>query len=139
MPLFDVPMESKETAVPPVVMDRPETDIADEEKTVKAPGAILCKACGHAITREQERFSMQGAHRHTFANPHGLVFEIGCFQNAPGCIVEGSLTADFSWFAGFKWRIALCGACLIHLGWQFVSGGGRFSGLILDRLVRRMH
>ncbi len=114
---------------------RPKVSEADHEKVAEEPGALLCKTCGHLITHEHARVTLQGAHQHTFANPHGLVFEIGLFQTAPGCTYEGALTADFSWFAGFQWKIALCGRCLTHLGWLFVSGTHRINGLILNRLV----
>ena len=113
----------------------PDTDEEVREKQAGDPGAILCKQCGRVITHEKNRFAIHGSHQHTFANPHGLVYEIGCFHAAPGCIHEGSLTAEFSWFAGFQWKIALCGTCLTHLGWLFVSSSNRFNGLILDRLV----
>lgn len=119
-------------------IDRPKTSEDDREETVEGSGAFLCKACGHIITYEEDRVSLQGAHRHTFANPHGLVFEIGLFQTAPGCTYEGPLTAEFSWFAGFQWKIALCSRCLIHLGWLFVSSTNRVNGLILSRLVRNI-
>jgi hypothetical protein len=72
---------------------------------------------------------------HTFANPHGLVFEIGCFREAAGCSLLGAPTDEFTWFHGFRWRVACCMRCLCHLGWCFTSGaGGRFFGLIVDRL-----
>lgn len=113
------------------------TDVDEEvcEKQEEDPGAILCRSCGRMITHEKNRLAVDGSHRHTFANPHGIVYEIGCFQSAPGCTHGGSLTAEFSWFAGFQWKIALCGGCLTHMGWLFVSSSSRFNGLILDRLV----
>jgi hypothetical protein len=88
------------------------------------------------ITHPDERIRVQGAHEHTFANPHGLVFRIGCFRSAAGCGYTGLPTMEFTWFRGFTWRIALCANCLINVGWLFAStGGGRFHGLILDRLI----
>ena len=96
---------------------------------------LLCANCLHLITPRQAAISVNGAHRHTFANPHGLVFTIGCFQQAPGCGAASEATAEFSWFAGFYWRVAVCAACLSHLGWRFSSDGSAFYGLILDRLV----
>ena len=78
---------------------------------------------------------MQGAHQHTFANPHGLVFRIGCFRRARGCGYTGPLSNEFSWFRGYSWRIAVCGRCLNQLGWLFVSSADTaFNGLILDQL-----
>tara|TARA_B100001971_G_C18130450_1_gene504524 strand:- start:600 stop:848 length:249 start_codon:yes stop_codon:yes gene_type:complete len=79
---------------------------------------------------------MEGVHRHTFANPHGIVYQIGCFKSVTGCGYAGPASDEWSWFKGFSWRVAVCGTCLLHVGWLFVSKGGyRFSGLILDRIV----
>ncbi|GEM_PF-352942 len=96
---------------------------------------LVCANCGSRITRPVSRISVDGSHRHTFANPLGVVFEIGCFAPAPGCLVTGEATADFTWFRGYKWRIAICASCYTHLGWRFEAGhGDAFFGLILDRL-----
>jgi hypothetical protein len=115
---------------------RPDTDDAAHEKPVKDRGAILCRVCGRIITHERDRLGVQGAHQHTFANPQGLVFEIGCFQTADGCAHIGELTAEFTWFAGYQWQIALCAGCLTHVGWLCISAADQFHGLILGRLVR---
>jgi hypothetical protein len=116
----------------------PQGAVAEDVKAQDAdPGqAIRCRRCLKTITLPPERISVQGAHRHTFANPQGLVFEIGCFRSAAGCAGAGRTTDEFSWFPGFKWQIALCAGCLAHLGWRYVSPGGEsFHGLILDRLM----
>jgi len=110
---------------------------ADEALDAADPEAvILCRRCGHLITRPRNRIIKDGNHRHTFANPSGLVFEIGCFSHAEGCGPSGEPSAEFTWFRGFQWRLALCRACFVHLGWQFTSLGGSagFWGLILNRL-----
>jgi len=97
---------------------------------------ILCRSCGCLITRGSARITVQGSHQHSFANPHGLVFRIGCFSTAEGCAYAGSLSNEFTWFKGYGWRIAVCGSCLVHLGWLFISdSGSSFNGLILDQLV----
>lgn len=95
---------------------------------------IRCRACRHAVTRSAERIAKGSAHRHTFANPSGIVFEIGCFRDAPGCEAVGAPSTEFTWFAGYAWQIGVCAACRIHLGWRF-SAADRFFGLILDRLI----
>ncbi len=125
----------KDNGRPEVLSDRPDTDEKDREKPSRDPGAILCKACGRVITHDRDRLSVQGAHLHTFANPQGLVFEIGCFQTAIGCAYGGELTAEFTWFAGYQWKIAVCAGCLTHVGWLFISAANQFNGLILNRLV----
>jgi len=111
----------------------------EEETAARDPEAgkhILCRSCRRIITHPDERIEMQGAHEHTFANPHGIVFQIGCFRSANGCGYLGAPTTEFTWFRGFAWRVALCANCLINVGWLFAApGGGRFHGLILDRLI----
>ena len=114
-----------------------DADVAeqDEESPEEEPH-IICRQCHQAITKSEERFSIQGAHQHTFANPHGLVFEIGCFRNAIGCGYAGPASDEFTWFAGYSWRVCFCGRCLTHLGWLFTSNSGdAFHGLILERLI----
>jgi hypothetical protein len=97
---------------------------------------ILCRFCRHGITHPDEAIAAAGAHRHIFANPAGIVFQIGCFRRAPGCSYIGTPTEAFTWFSGFAWRIALCLNCRINLGWQFSRPAGeQFHGLILDRVV----
>ena len=109
---------------------------AAEEKSPQEEIYILCRDCLHPVTRPADRISVQGRHRHTFANPHGVVYEIGCFRSAPGCGLIGPASEEFTWFAGHRWRVCVCAACLVHLGWRFASTDGEpFYGLILDRLI----
>jgi hypothetical protein len=108
---------------------------APSELTVPA---ILCRDCLHPVTRQDQRIGVDGSHRHTFANPHGIVFDIGCFRTADGCGRVGPRSEEFAWFAGYSWQVGVCAACLVHLGWHFASpGGGEFYGLILDRLIEK--
>ena len=124
------PMERQDKSQQPDVYDEDKQSGPNTEKY------IFCRQCFQVITSEVERIEVHGAHKHTFANPHGLVFEIGCFRSAAGCIYTGKPVADFTWFKGFKWQLAACGKCLVQMGWRFVSLGSEgFSGLILDRLV----
>jgi hypothetical protein len=98
---------------------------------------ILCRQCHQSITRPAERITVQGAHHHTFANPHGIVFEIGCFKHAQGCGYAGPPSTEFAWFSGYAWRVSFCTLCLTHLGWVFIADSGdSFHGFILDRLIQ---
>lgn len=95
-----------------------------------------CRACRLVVCQRGHRTQVNGTHTHTFANPHGVVFEIGCFRDAPGCHQTGPAYDDFSWFSGYRWRISVCGGCGSHLGWMFVATTApAFFGLILERLV----
>ncbi len=103
----------------------------------------FCRYCGTIITSDAQRIERDGRFGHTFVNPGGYVFGIGCFADAPGCVEAGDYTGDHTWFAGFEWRYALCCGCASHLGWRYRGGGGggraggrdAFYGLILDRLI----
>lgn len=112
-------------------------DIAGEKLgDGRSDGPILCSACGHAVTHERFRAEIDGSHTHTFANPHGIVYRFGCFSSAPGTAGLGGRFTGFTWFDGHSWQVAVCGACLAHLGWCFRSSEREFYGLILDRLGR---
>lgn len=97
---------------------------------------LLCSQCGNKISRPEYRVSNLGAFEHTFLNPEGQVFHIGCFRRADGCIVLEESSSEWTWFQGFEWRGALCRQCLKHLGWYYQSpDASPFFGLILDTLV----
>lgn len=108
--------------------DRTETGTPPED----AP--LRCALCEHRITERAYRRDMAGAHEHTFVNPVGLAFRISCFAAAPGCAHVGSPSAEFSWFPGWVWQIALCQRCRSHVGWIFRCGGEQFHGLITSAL-----
>ncbi|MDX1708734.1 MAG: cereblon family protein, partial [Desulfobacterales bacterium] len=91
--------------------------LAEEEAPEQEPEEeeyILCRQCSQAITRPAERITVQGSHQHTFANPHGIVFEIGCFKTARGCGYAGPPSFEFTWFSGYAWRVSFCTMCLTH-------------------------
>ncbi len=104
-------------------------DAADERHR-----ALLCSACRTPITSAGERHEKQNKHLHTFFNPAGIVYEIGCFRKAPGCLVYGRPSTEFSWFSGYCWQIVYCRRCGQHLGWKF-SGVDEFFGLIVKKLT----
>lgn len=106
-----------------------ETGAADGGK-----GAVVCLACGHRLAGADAKISVAGTHTHTFMNPGGYVFEIGCYRDAPGAAGAGAPSAEWSWFPGHVWQIALCRGCRAHVGWSFTGEGGGFFGLVLDRI-----
>ena len=96
--------------------------------------AIVCAACGHPITRPSARAAIGGAHVHTFKNPSGIDYTIGCFHEAHGCRSFGEPSFVWTWFPGHAWQLALCARCGEHLGWSFHGDAGVFWGLVLERL-----
>ena len=108
----------------------------DPEEDADRESVLVCRQCGKHITEANRRISVDGSHRHTFANPHGQVYDIGCFESAVGCIGIGPASNEFTWFEGYSWQVVICAGCMTHLGWFFHSPGRHhFYGLILDRLV----
>jgi hypothetical protein len=112
------------------VLTRPQDRPAGEDEEV-----LLCRRCRNVVTAPAEKIDVNGAHCHGFTNPHGLFFELGCFRHAPGCAYSSDASWEFTWFPGYSWRIAVCRACMGHLGWLFTSDSRRFTGLILSELV----
>jgi hypothetical protein len=111
--------------------------LADPENETTTGGAgrwLCCRFCGLKITSPSTQTSPNGRHRHTFANPHGYVFDVRCFASAPGAVPVGVFSAEFTWFAGHRWKVALCRRCQVHLGWVFQGSADRFYALIGDRL-----
>jgi hypothetical protein len=117
----------------------PEQAPDEESETVfEEERSVLCKACGHKVTSSNYAVEVEGKHRHTFFNPAGILFEIGCFEAAPGTEVWGVPTTEFAWFKGFAWRFCNCAGCHNHIGWQFLSGESSFYGLVLNRLTEEV-
>ncbi len=115
---------------------RPTPAAGVESAVPKKRKALLCRQCLQVITSKADKTEIGGAFQHAFANPHGLVFQIGCFKKAIGGLNTGTPSEEWTWFPGYAWQITLCQGCLIHLGW-FFSGGAEdnFYGLILERLT----
>ncbi|MBI5783748.1 MAG: hypothetical protein HZA69_08390 [Gammaproteobacteria bacterium] len=112
--------------------EKTNTRLAEKAKKEKR---LFCAACRHLITHQDQRVPVQGGHEHTFTNPRGITYHIGCYREAAGCSVVGESTAEFTWFLGYAWRVALCANCRTHLGWEFRSDSDYFHGLIVDRLT----
>lgn len=100
------------------------------------PAVLACASCQEPITTEAERLEVAGAHQHSFMNPHGFYFRIGCFASAQALRAEGGWSGEWSWFPPCEWQIQRCARCGEHLGWLFRAPERRFYGLVLDRLIR---
>jgi len=115
---------------------QPDTKVRSDKEPSEEERWIICRQCRQRLTRPGERTSINGSHVHTFANPSGMVFEIGCFKMVRGCSFIGPPSYEFPWFSGHSWQIAICNICQTHLGWLFQGReSSQFFGLILDRLL----
>ena len=116
-----------------LTIDTPK-EIIDNLDITNDSKKYYCILCHQIITDQNCQISINESHNHVFANPHGLVFEIGCFTNAMGCEVNQDSSHDFSWFSGYSWSISICKKCQNHNGWFFSSLSHSFFGLILDKI-----
>ena len=111
--------------------------VVDKQDEVLDHGkAVRCAYCKTVITYQGNAEHIQGQHVHSFINPGGYEFTIGCFRRA-WCKVMGLPMLEWSWFNGYTWQYALCPQCQEHLGWFYRSSpdDSAFYGLILDRLI----
>jgi hypothetical protein len=110
------------------------TDIDD----MSGGRAVVCRHCHSQITTTGARITIADRHDHTFINPGGWEYRIGCFAKAPGCSQRGEISTYWSWFEGYSWQMDVCASCGEHLGWLFRAVDddllGQFHGLILNRL-----
>jgi hypothetical protein len=132
IPLFRFRIEKQPDSTSNIQVDEVPQNNEDEDKSW-----IICRQCHQVITNISERLVVDGSHQHTFVNPLGILYEIGCFRSTRGCIHVGPASPEYSWFKGFSWKVAVCRYCGIHLGWRYVARGNAnpFSGLILNRLA----
>lgn len=105
-------------------------DVSEDEERV-----VRCAVCDRVIARQANRIVRDGRHIHVFTNPHGFTFQIACFDDAPGAASTGEASSEWSWFAGTRWRIALCRGCHGHLGWSFEHDETLFWGFITAKLA----
>jgi len=115
--------------------DRPKGGSRPEPVEGEDRRTLVCRACRAAITRPDLAMRVNGEHRHVFFNPHGLVFELGCFASARNVLARGPKTDEFTWFPGYTWQVVTCTGCGSQLGWRYTSSRGGFFGLILSALI----
>jgi hypothetical protein len=124
--LRDVPARALDLSQP---RDVPDAALSDDPAR-----ALVCAACSITVSHPSQRIEVQGRHEHTFANPAGFIYRIGCLATACGARPFGAPWEEHTWFSGYAWQWAMCAGCGEHLGWRFTSSGSSFWGLIVDRL-----
>jgi hypothetical protein len=113
----------------------PEVVAIDAEAERDADRVVSCRACGAPITHARAKIAVHAAHAHSFINPDGFIFRIGCFAVAPGARGSGVESDHWTWFPGYSWQAVVCGRCGAHIGWSYRNTSRSFVGLILDRVV----
>ena len=122
--------------VDPVFTTLAQTSKKRQKKTDDEPRkGVCCAQCLAQVTTADAAIEMQSAHRHTFTNPAGVIFDIRLFSVAR-CLLEGPIIFSDSWFSGYGWRIVTCRDCRQHLGWSYQRDHSPdFYGLIADALI----
>lgn len=130
---------------PYVLKDTPQEKVAgkagsDPEKSLDEDSGfgdrvLVCKLCRSVITRQNLGMEVDGRHRHVFFNPHGYVFELGCFASAKNVVPVGQKSTEFTWFPGYAWQVVACAGCATQLGWRYIGDGGGFFGLLVNGLI----
>ncbi len=105
---------------------------SDEDE--RAERVVRCVECDHPVAHDRDRVEVDGRHDHVFTNPHGYTFHIACFGDAFGATEAGEPSAEWAWFVGTEWRLAVCGGCFAHLGWSFRGDTRQFWGFVVQRI-----
>ncbi|HEU5073744.1 MAG TPA: cereblon family protein, partial [Polyangiaceae bacterium] len=90
-----------------------------DEIEADALGWYVCVACHARLAREDWVLDAARQGPLVFANPHGRFFELLLVTHVSGCWFERHATTEFTWFAGYTWRIGTCAQCSAHIGWHF--------------------
>lgn len=110
----------------------------DEKIKSERERLFLCRYCKNNITAPKYAIEIDGKYNHTFTNPVGKTFRIGCFSSANGCLNYSEHTLENTWFSGFAWCYAICSECRSHLGWYYEKRSENFYGLILENLIQNV-
>ncbi|XP_063366294.1 protein cereblon-like [Cydia amplana] len=81
--------------------------------------ALCCGTCGAELSRRTHMFAMSsdGVHAN-YTNYGGFMHDVVTVRTAHDTLL-GPPSAEYSWFPGYTWRVAQCGACGTHVGWRF--------------------
>jgi hypothetical protein len=101
----------------------------EDRAPVEEERRFLCRVCENTITDSSQLFCMRAATvQQVFPNPYGQMRVIMTAKHAQSVAVIGEATSDFTWFAGYSWRVVYCAECRSHLGWLFEANNGRPEG-----------
>ena len=102
--------------------DGEKDDETKKQKRREESICLSCSSCSAPLSALASLVAMsdEGAGG-AYCNPAGLVHDVltvgEVFPNAVA--LEGEPSAEFSWFPGYAWTVAVCVRCRKHLGWQF--------------------
>ena len=85
--------------------------------------SLTCRRCGVAVAKMSDIVVVSdGGATGSYVNPGGVVHDMVTVRprNAGRELrLHGDPSAEHSWFPGYRWTIATCGTCGVHVGWRF--------------------
>ncbi|KAI5631997.1 yippee zinc-binding/DNA-binding /Mis18, centromere assembly domain-containing protein [Phthorimaea operculella] len=89
-------------------------------KDITRKSVLCCATCANEIARRDHIFAMssEGVHSN-YTNLGGYMHDIVTVSRAVNIELTGAPSAEYSWFPGYTWTIAVCSACMAHVGWRF--------------------
>ncbi|XP_052744823.1 protein cereblon isoform X2 [Bicyclus anynana] len=87
---------------------------------------LCCAACEVEIARREQIFAMstEGVHSN-YINLGGFVHDVVTVSSVRNTRLSGAPSAEYSWFPGYEWTVAVCAMCHAHVGWRYVWTGAR--------------
>ncbi|CAH0591500.1 unnamed protein product [Chrysodeixis includens] len=91
-----------------------------ESQHIKKQSELCCTSCLTEIAQREHLFAMssEGVHSN-YTNLGGYMHDILTVRQATNVELSGAPSAEYSWFPGYTWTVALCAACMAHVGWRF--------------------
>lgn len=100
-----------------------ENPASSDDVVLGEGGWYACAACATRLAREDWVLEAATQGPLVFANPHGRFFELLLVTHAVGGVFDHLATSEFTWFAGYAWRVGSCASCRAHIGWHFEATG----------------
>ncbi|KAJ2945064.1 hypothetical protein O0L34_g9122 [Tuta absoluta] len=112
-------------------------------KDITRKSVLCCATCANEIARRDHIFAMssEGVHSN-YTNLGGYMHDIVTVSRAVNTELTGAPSSEYSWFPGYTWTIAVCSACMAHVGWRFDAmrrtlRPAQFYGLCRNYVVPR--
>ncbi|CAH1634959.1 unnamed protein product [Spodoptera littoralis] len=87
---------------------------------IRRKSVLCCSSCMAQIARKEHIFPMssEGVHSN-YTNLGGYMHDILTVSEVCGVAPSGAASAEYSWFPGYTWTVAVCANCMVHVGWRF--------------------
>ncbi|KAJ0172843.1 hypothetical protein K1T71_011982 [Dendrolimus kikuchii] len=91
-----------------------------EVRFISRKSVLCCSSCWAEVARRDQLFAMSSDGVHSnYTNLGGYMHDIVTVAACGNVALSGAPSAEYSWFPGYMWTIALCRICTAHLGWRF--------------------